>query len=74
MARLRARSDLCELMCSSRWPPWRRCFGVQQDGRDALLIALKFIGAIEAGALMESIMVRAAASRRHLLQRLGSRS
>ena len=44
MARLRARSDLCELMCSSRWPPWRRCFGVQQDGRDALLIALKFIG------------------------------
>ena len=55
----------------SRWPSWRRCFGVQQDGRDALLIALKFIGAIEAGALMESIMVRAAgASRRHLLQRV----
>jgi hypothetical protein len=37
-------------------------------------IAPKFIGAVEAGALMESIMVRAAASRRHLLQRLGSRS
>jgi hypothetical protein len=50
------------------------CFGVRQDGCDALLIALVFFGAVEAGALMESIMVRAAASRRHLLQRLGSRS
>jgi hypothetical protein len=27
------------------------CFGVQQDGGDALLIALVFIGAIEAGVL-----------------------
>ena len=69
-----AGSGLCELGSSSRWPPWRRCFCVRQDGGDALLIALKFIGAVEAGALMESIMVRAAASRRHLLQRLGSRS
>ena len=59
----------------SLWPPWRRCFCVRQDDRDALLIAPKFIGVVEAGgALMESIMVRAAASRRHLLQRLGSRS
>ena len=32
-----------------RWPPWRRCFGVRQDGRDALLIALVLIGAVEAG-------------------------
>ena len=58
--RLKAGSGLCELGSSSRWPPWRRCFGVQQDGGDALLIALVFIGAIEAGVLMESIMVRAA--------------
>ena len=72
--RLKAGSGLCELTCSSRWPPWRRCFGVRQDGGDALLIALVFIGAVEAGALMESIIVRAAASRRHLLQRLGLRS
>jgi hypothetical protein len=48
----------CELTCSSRWPPWRRCFYVRQDGDDALvLIALVFIGAVEAAALMESIMV-----------------
>jgi hypothetical protein len=72
--RLKAGSGLCELGSSSRWPPWRRCFCVWQDGGDALLLALKFIGAVEAGALMESIIVRAAASRRHLLQRLRSRS
>jgi hypothetical protein len=38
---------LCELGSSSRWPPWRRCFCVQQDGGDALLIALKFNGAVD---------------------------
>ena len=53
--RLKAGSGLCELGSSSRWPPWRRCFCVWQDGGDALLLALKFIGAVEAGALMESI-------------------
>jgi hypothetical protein len=68
--RWKAGSDLCELTCSSGWPPWHRCFGVRQDGGDALLIALVSIGAVEAGALMESIMVRAAASRQHLLQRI----
>ena len=58
---MKAGSGLCELGSLSRWPPWRRCFCVWQDGGDALLLALKFIGAVEAGALMESIMVRAAA-------------
>ena len=74
--RLKAGSGLCELGSSSRWPPWRRCFCVWQDGGDALLLALKCIGAVEleAGVLMESIIVRAAASRRHLHHRLGSRS
>jgi hypothetical protein len=52
---LKAGSGLCELGSLSRWPPWRRCFCVWQDGGDALLLALKFIGAVEAGALMESI-------------------
>jgi hypothetical protein len=80
-----AGSGLCELGSSSRWPPWRRCFCVRQDGGDALLIALKFIGDVEAGAgcglrgswfirVRSIIRVRAAASRRHLLQRLRSRS
>ena len=61
---MKAGSGLCELTCSSRWPPWawRRCFGVRQDGGDTLLIALGFIGAVEAGALMESIMVCAGAA------------
>jgi hypothetical protein len=57
---LKAGSGLCELTCSSHWPPWRRCFGVRQDDGDALLIALVFIGAVEAGALMDSIMARGA--------------
>ena len=52
---MKAGSGLCELGSSSRWPPWRRCFGVRGDGCDALLVALKFMGAVEAGALMESI-------------------
>ena len=52
------RSGLCELGSSflvslAADPPWRRCFWfcVWQDGGDALLLALKFIGAVEAGAL-----------------------
>ena len=52
--RLKAGSGLCELRSSSRWPPWRRCFGFRGDGCDALLVALKFMGAVEAGALMVS--------------------
>ena len=56
---MKAGSGLCELGSPSRWPPWRRCFCVRQDDRDELLIAPKFIGAVEAGALMESIMDRA---------------
>jgi hypothetical protein len=59
---LKAGSGLCELACSSRWPSWRRCFCIRQDDGDALLIALVFIGAVEAEAFMESIMVRAAAA------------
>jgi hypothetical protein len=52
--RLKAGSGLCELACSSRWPPWRRCFCIRQDDGDVLLIALVFVGAVEAGALMWS--------------------
>ena len=55
--RLKAGSGLCELGSPSHWPPWRRCFCVRQDDRDALPIAPKLIGAVEAGAFMESIMV-----------------
>ena len=55
---LKAGSGLCELGSSSRWPPWRRCFGVRGDGCDALLVALKFMGAVEAGALMDRAVKR----------------
>ena len=42
-------------MLVSRWPPRRRFFGVRLGGRGTLLVVLKFIGDVEAGALMESI-------------------
>ena len=44
-------------------PPWRAAVSASDkmsDDRDALLIALVSIGAVEAGALMESIMLHGA--------------